>query len=157
MGNDFAKQLVHGTTIAFGGKAVLLRGPSGSGKSSLALRLMESPGNGLGPRLLLARLIADDQTLLEMKGGEIWASAPANIAGLLEVRGLGLLKVKAVSAKPLALVVDLVPSQKIERMPEPQEMILEILSHSLPYLKLDPTHDDSLAKLRVVINQLNQK
>ena len=157
MTNEITKQLVHGTTIAFGRKAVLLRGPPGSGKSSFALQLLESPGNGLGASLLNARLISDDQTWLEAKGGKLWASAPANIRGLLEVRGLGILKVKSVSAKPLALVVDLVPGQEIERIPSPQEVLIDILGHSLAYLKLDPRHGDSLAKLRIMFQQLSRK
>ncbi len=77
--------LVHATAVAIEGEAVLLRGPSGSGKSDLALRLIDGG----------AQLVADDQTLLRRAGGRVLASAPPAIAGLLEVRGVGVVRVEA--------------------------------------------------------------
>ena len=99
---------VHGTSVALDGEGVLLRGPSGCGKSDLALRLIDQG----------ARLVADDQTELTLEDGDISMTAPATIAGQIEVRGLGLLRVPSVAAAPLRMVVDLVPSAAVERMPE---------------------------------------
>src|SRR6185503_6471150 len=99
---------VHATCVALDGKAVLLRGPSGSGKSDLALRLIDGG----------ARLVADDRVDLEREGSRILASAPPAIAGVIEARGLGLLRVGCVGRTPLSLVVDLVPAESVERLPE---------------------------------------
>jgi serine kinase of HPr protein (carbohydrate metabolism regulator) len=103
-----AMTLVHGTCIALADSGVLLRGPPGSGKSDLALRLFD----------LGARLLADDQVCLSKRAGELWASAPPALAGLLEVRGIGLVRVEPAGETRLRLVVDLLPAERIERLPE---------------------------------------
>ncbi len=90
--------LVHATAIAIDGRAVLLRGASGSGKSDLALRLIDAG----------ARLVADDQSELWRRGEAIIVRAPATIAGLLEVRGIGIVRLDALPEAPLALIADLV-------------------------------------------------
>ncbi len=85
--------------MAIDGEAVLLRGPSGAGKSDLGLRLIDRG----------ARLVADDQTLLRRVGpGDRWC-APPPIAGLIEVRGIGIVTGRAADAAPLALIADLAP------------------------------------------------
>lgn len=89
------------------GHGVLLRGPSGSGKSDLALRLMSS-GH---------RLVADDRTDLVVREGTLFAAPPAAIAGLLEIRGIGVVAVDWVPEAPVDLVVDLVPPEQVDRMP----------------------------------------
>src|SRR3546814_17418763 len=71
---------VHATCIAIDGRGILLRGPSGSGKSDLALRLIDGG----------ALLVADDQVILTEADGELTASAPATTAGRMEVRGIGV-------------------------------------------------------------------
>lgn len=98
---------IHATTVAIGGRAVALRGASGAGKSDLALRLIDRG----------AVLVADDRTLVRSEGATAYASAPAVIAGQLEVRGLGIVAQPVAGATPLALVVDLGVE---ERMPEPR-------------------------------------
>ena len=100
--------MVHATAIAIEGAAVLLRGPPGAGKSDLALRLIDGG----------ARLVADDQAELRRADNQILVSAPAAIAGLIEVRGVGILRVDPVDEAPLALIVDLVPSAEVERLPD---------------------------------------
>ena len=90
--------LVHATAVAIDGRAVLLRGASGSGKSDLGLRLIDAGG----------RLVADDQSELRRQGRMIIVRAPATIAGLIEVRGVGLFRVDALSEAPVALIADLV-------------------------------------------------
>ena len=105
---------VHATCVALRqGKTwrgVLLRGPSGAGKSDLALRLIETGW----------RLVADDQTELGREGKRLIATAPARIAGMIEARGLGIVKVgrdQLVRRAAVALLVDLAQAQRIERLP----------------------------------------
>lgn len=131
--------LVHATTVEIAGRGVLIRGPSGSGKSDLALRLIDAG----------ARLVADDQTEVERRGDRLVAMAPAAIAGRIEVRGLGIVPLQAVAQTTLALVVDLVPAAKVERMPEARAV--EILGISLPVLQLDPFEASAPAKLRLAV------
>jgi serine kinase of HPr protein (carbohydrate metabolism regulator) len=133
---------VYGTAVALGGDGLLIRGPSGSGKSDLALRLIDAG----------ARLIADDVTELQRNGAELRLSAPATIAGRLEVRGLGLLSVPSVASAPLRLVVDLVPEQAIERLPEPRRCDFEGLA--VPLLALAPFAASAPAKLRLALRAL---
>lgn len=109
-----ARQLVHGTCVAFGRRAALLRGGSGSGKSDLALRFLALPAEGE----LEPKLVADDQVFVEARGdGELVASAPPSLAGKIEVRGLGILTVPYLTEAPLVLVVDLVAPEEMPRMP----------------------------------------
>lgn len=100
-------ELVHATTVAIGGRGVLISGPAGSGKSDLALRLIDRG----------AKLVADDQTLVQVSGGEAIASSPPTIAGRMEVRGLGILQLQAANGVPLVLCVELADS--VERLPTP--------------------------------------
>ncbi len=105
----------HATCVARRGRAALLRGPSGSGKSDLALRFLESYSD--------AWLIADDQVILSGEGSHVHASAPDVLKGLLEVRGLGIVS-RAVPAGaqlcPVALIVDLTPGRALPRIAEPR-------------------------------------
>ena len=86
--------LAHATTVLVDGTGVLLRGPSGSGKSDLALRLIDGG----------ARLVADDQTALAVENGVLVAHPPRSIAGRLEVRGLGIVTVPWAPSAPIGLV-----------------------------------------------------
>lgn len=107
-------ELVHATAIAFGARGVLLRGASGSGKSDLALRCIGLPCNfPPGP----ATLVADDQVLVEILPGGVFLSPPPTIAGLLEVRGVGVVQVPYAASARLELVVDLVTADQVDRMP----------------------------------------
>jgi len=133
---------VHGTSVALGGDGILLRGPSGSGKSDLALRLIDGG----------ARLVSDDQTELRVFGKELRMSAPPSIAGRLEVRGVGILRVPAVASAQLRLVVDLVPEGDIERLPEPR--LCEILGRAFRVLRLSSFEASAPAKLRAAVRAL---
>ena len=133
---------VHGTAIALGSKGILLRGPSGAGKSDFALRLIDQG----------ARLVADDQTELQRVGDDITMSAPATIAGQMEVRGLGIIAMPNLASAPLRLVVDLMPSEEIERMPMPREC--SYLGRALPLIALAPFEDSAPAKLRLALSTL---
>jgi len=88
---------LHASAVAVGGRGVLLLGPSGAGKSALALALI---GRG-------AALVADDRVTLTRAGEALLARAPAPLAGLIEARGIGLLRLPALPEAPLALAVDL--------------------------------------------------
>lgn len=130
---------VHGTSVALGGQGVLLRGPSGCGKSDLALRLIDQG----------AQLVADDQTELRRHDDAIAMTAPATIAGQIEIRGLGILPVPTVASAPLRLVVDLVSAADIERLPEPR--FCTLLDCSVPLLALAPFEASAAAKLRLAL------
>lgn len=97
---------LHATCVAIDGRAVLLLGPSGSGKSDLALRLIDRG----------AVLVSDDQTDLAATDGTVFASAPTTIAGLIEVRGLGIVALPFAARVPVALAVRL--GEPVVRMPE---------------------------------------
>jgi HPr kinase/phosphorylase len=129
--------LVHGTAVAIEGEAVLLRGPPGAGKSDLALRLIDGG----------ARLLADDQATLQRADNRILVRAPAAIAGLIEVRGVGILRVDPVDEAPLALIVDLVPSAAIERLPD--DRFEAVLGLAIPLIALAPFEASAAAKLRL--------
>ena len=133
--------LVHGTAVAIDGQAVLLRGPSGAGKSDLALRLIDGG----------ADLIADDQALLQRNGAQVMVRAPDIIAGMIEIRGVGIVRVDAV-AGALALIVDLLPSDEIERLPEPR--FETVLGVAVPLIALAPFEASAAAKLRLILRAL---
>lgn len=96
---------IHGTGLLLGTHGVLLRGPSGAGKSVLALSLLDRwEGRGLE-----ALLVADDRIDLSLEAGELIMRAPPNLAGLIELRGRGIVKRPYRSPVRLDLVIDLVP------------------------------------------------
>lgn len=128
---------VHATCVAVGGHGVLIRGKPGSGKSELALRLIDNPGYGTGEALWTGVLVADDQTHLAPVDGGFVASPPTAIAGLLELRGQGILALPHLSKVRLALVVDLMPGHDIARMPEEKDLVAEIKGVRLPRITLD--------------------
>lgn len=104
---------LHANCVAFDGQGILLRGPSGSGKSDLSLRLV-SRG---------AQLVSDDRTDISLKDGLLLASAPQTLAGLMEIRGMGIVAGMAhCRHAEIRVIVDLVEpgtNDIIERMPDP--------------------------------------
>ncbi|HEY1719665.1 MAG TPA: HPr kinase/phosphatase C-terminal domain-containing protein [Magnetospirillaceae bacterium] len=137
--SDTATQLIHASCIAINGVGVLLRGPSGTGKSDLALRLIDDG----------AVLVADDQVELARHDDGLVARPPEALAGLLEVRGQGIIRLHNLPDAPVQLVVDLVAPGQIERMPEPAT--IELLGCDLPLLLLDPFTASATAKLRLAV------
>lgn len=103
-----SRAIVHASAVAFGPEgAILIEGPSGSGKSWLAMMLIDQG----------ADLVADDRTVLMAQGGAIYARAPRPIAGLIEVRGMGLLRLAARRLARVRLVVDLSATADADRTP----------------------------------------
>ncbi|MCC8429631.1 HPr kinase/phosphatase C-terminal domain-containing protein [Reyranella aquatilis] len=144
------KTYVHATCVALQAsgrqwRGVLLRGPSGAGKSDLALRLIDAG----------AKLVADDQTALFRRGRSLIAAPPGTISGLMEVRGLGIVQVgrsRQRARVPVALLVDLVTPEKIERMPEPARE--DVLGVDLPVIALAPFEASASAKLRLALARI---
>jgi serine kinase of HPr protein (carbohydrate metabolism regulator) len=121
-----ARENVHATGIVLGKSGIIFRGPSGAGKSLLALYLIEQwESRGLG-----AKLVADDRLDLEAEKSGLVMHAPAQIAGLAELRGRGIVKRPHVEKAAVHLVVDLV--DRMERMVEEDELVTEVLGVALP-------------------------
>ena len=131
---DDAHETLHATAISLADRAALIRGPSGSGKSDLALRCLACAPNALIAES--ARLIADDQVIVTRNAGSLIASAPAPLIGKLEVRGIGIVAISTQHTATVVMCVDLVEAHMIERMPDPWPMT-SILGVSLPILHVD--------------------
>jgi len=130
---------LHASCVIWQGMGVLLRGPSGIGKSDLALRLIEGG----------AVLVADDRVLLEREGDRLLASPPEILAGLLEVRGLGIFKLPHREKAPISLLVELVPLAEMERLPE--TVAEQILGISVPLRRLCAFEPSAPAKVRLAM------
>lgn len=135
---------IHATCVAVDGRGVLLRGPSGSGKSDLALRLIDAGG----------RLVADDRVALTLEDGVVIARPPAILAGLIEARGFGPIPVPSVPSAPVLLVADLKPAETIERLPEPAECAY--LGIRLPLVTVAPFEASAPVKLRFALAALDR-
>lgn len=135
--------LIHGTGVLFDGKGVLIKGPSGSGKSDLALRLMT----------LGAQLIGDDYLeVTKNNNGRIVMAGPPNIAGLIEVRNVGILKGPYLATAEINLVLCLIaPEDKncLERMPERKLIRLE--GEAIPCLDFYAMAVSAPEKLRAAL------
>lgn len=105
--------VLHASCVAVDGRGLLILGPSGCGKSALALQMMACG----------ADLVADDQVVLFRRGELLWASAPPALQGLIEARGVGILRADMLAGAAVHLAVDL--GQPVSpRLPDPQTMIL---------------------------------
>ena len=135
--SDQQTETIHASCIALGERAILLTGPSGSGKSDLALRLLDRG----------ATLVSDDYTVLTANGGRLVASAPATIAGRIEVRGVGLVEIGNESGFPVALLVDLKATP--ERMPTGRSQT--IAGVSLPAIGIAPFEASAPIKVELAL------
>jgi hypothetical protein len=133
---------IHATCVAIGRDGVLLLGPSGSGKSDVALRLMDGG----------AVLVADDRTILFAEKGALHARAPAAIAGLIEIRGVGIVKMRARPRVKLALAVIL--GGEGPRLPRPR--FYRALSMKLPQIALDARFASTPARIRAALAAHNR-
>jgi HPr kinase/phosphorylase len=119
--------------VLVGADAILIRGPSGAGKSRLAFDLIAAPRG-----LLFARLVADDRVSLEAHCGRLIARPPAGLAGLLEVRGLGIRRLPFEEVAAVGRVIDLADPDGA-RMPESNQVVIEGIA--LPRLAVAPGQD----------------
>jgi HPr kinase/phosphorylase len=120
---------IHASAVLTGARAVLIRGPSGAGKSRLALGLIEASRTGA---LRFARLVGDDRVHVQAAGGRLLVRPAESLAGLIEVRGLGILRLPYEPGAVVGLVIDL--SANAERLPEAAERQVEIEGLNLPRL-----------------------
>ena len=133
---------IHATCIALPEGGVLLRGESGAGKSDLALRLIDGG----------ARLVADDRTDLVREGDRLIARAPTTIAGLIEARGVGILRLppaRLASEVTVVLIVDLVDAADVERLPDATRE--ELLGVPLQRVALPAFEASTPAKIRLAL------
>jgi len=145
-----AAELVHGTCVALGRSAALLRGPSGSGKSDLALRFLFLARRGPAA-LEPPTLIADDQVRVRREGAALLVEAPPTLRGKLEVRGLGIVDMKFASQAELVLVVDLVAAaSEVERMPD-TDASGRLLGVDVPAIRLWAAEPSAPIKLALAL------
>lgn len=130
-------RLVHGTCVEIEGVGVLIIGPPGAGKSDLALRLLDAD----------ARLVADDYLEVVASDGTLLATPPAAIAGLLEVRGLGIVKLPYLEQCHIDLCVELVEPGAVARLPEQSTVIYEGIE--IPRLALAAFEVSAVAKVKL--------
>ena len=134
-------ETIHASSVAVDGRAVLITGPSGSGKSDLALRLVDRGFT----------LVSDDQTVVRRDGDRLIASAPSQIAGKLEIRGIGILEMDTVSDVPVALLVEL--TSEIQRLPD-DSRDRPVLGVPLPLISIDATTASAPAKVALALDRL---
>lgn len=127
---------IHASCVAVGSHGILIRGASGSGKSTLCLQLIDGEGYGLGRKTLRARLVADDQVELFPRKGKLVARPPASLAGLIEIRGAGILATTYKKSVILKLVVDLLPPAGVARLPEQIDQQTELDGVKLAHIAI---------------------
>lgn len=130
----------HASAVAIGRRGVLLLGPSGAGKSDLALRLID----------IGASLVADDRVDVTPTGGALLLSPPDTLAGLLEVRGLGIVRLAYETKVSLSLIVDLVKPEDMERLPE--SISTNFMGLTVRRFGLDPFTASAPAKIRLALS-----
>lgn len=144
---------IHATTIALGGHAAVIRGPSGSGKSDLALRCLTFAPNALIEAQV--QLVADDYTELFDDDGTLSARCPQNIKNLLEVRGVGLVEIAARPQAQVALFVDLVDPKVVARLPDPDTSV-DVVGFSVPCIALNAFEASAPSKLLLALENLRR-
>jgi len=134
-------ETIHASTVAIDGRAVLISGPSGSGKSDLPLRLLDRGFT----------LVSDDQTVVRRDGDRLLASAPPQIAGKLEVRGIGIVEMESQSDVPVALLVEL--TSEIQRLPD-ESRERPVLGVPLPLVSVDAMTASAASKVALALDRL---
>ena len=143
-GPRLSAETVHASTVAAEGRAVLITGPSGSGKSDLALRLLDRGFT----------LVSDDQTVVRRDGDRLIATAPPTIAGKLEVRGIGIIDMDRVDDVPVALLVEL--TSEIQRLPDDSRE-RPILGVRLPLISIDAMTASAPSKVALGLDRMGLK
>ncbi len=136
---------LHATCVEWDETGILICGASGSGKSDLALRLIDAG----------AELVADDRTVVENRGGALVATCPDLIKGLIEVRGVGVVEQPFVPETNVLLKIDLRPAGEIERMPAPETELIENVSVSV--FNLNAFEFSAVAKVKTMVRIVGNK
>lgn len=134
---------IHASAVLVGARAVLIRGPAGSGKSRLVMAMIEASATGLLP---FARLVSDDRVLLEERGGRLLARPPEAIVGLVEVRSLGIRRLPYEPVAALGWVVDLAV-ERADRLPQDEDLTATLGSVTLPRIAVRPCADAAVVLL----------
>lgn len=132
---------IHASTVAIDGRAVLIMGPSGSGKSDLALRLLDRGFT----------LVSDDQTIVKRQGEQLIAVPPPQLAGQLEIRGIGIVELEHQSEVPVALIVEL--TSDIQRLPDDSRE-RPILGVPIPLVSIDAMTASAASKVALALDRL---
>ncbi len=135
-----SSETLHATTVAIGGRGVLIEGVSGAGKSDLALRLIDRG----------ATLVSDDYSYIQRRDGQIISSPPAAIAGKIEVRGIGIVDMPHAEEAPVALLVAL--GEPTARLPEPG-VARTFLGVEIPFLALDGREASAAIKVELALRR----
>ena len=143
-GDRLSAETVHASTVASEGRAVLITGPSGSGKSDLTLRLIDRGFT----------LVSDDQTIVKRDGERLVATPPPTIAGKLEIRGIGIMEMECVSDVPVALIVEL--TSEIQRIPDDSRE-RPILGVRLPLISIDAMNASAASKVALALDRMGLK
>jgi serine kinase of HPr protein (carbohydrate metabolism regulator) len=133
-----SSETLHASCVAIDGRAVLIEGLSGSGKSDLALRLIDRG----------ATLVSDDYTIVRRHGDALIASAPDTIAGLIEVRGVGLVPMPSLADAPVSLIVTI--SDDVGRLPADLEREV-IVGVSIPRYQIAPLEASAPVKVELIL------
>ena len=143
-GPRLSAETIHASTVSLDGRAVVITGPSGSGKSDLALRLLD---RGFS-------LVSDDQTIVRRDGDRLLASPPPQIAGKLEIRGIGIVEMEWASDVPVALLVEL--TSDIQRLPDDSRE-RPVLGARLPLVSIEAMTASAVSKVGLALDRMGLK
>lgn len=146
---------IHATCVEVMEHGILLLGEPGSGKSDLALRLID-PECG-SRQMCNGRLVADDRVILENVDGRLSATAPEKLRGRLEVRGVGVVSVPYATRVAVILVVHLNADKTVDRTPDFERQVVDISGVRLPYLDINPFEASAPAKIRAMVRALTSQ
>jgi serine kinase of HPr protein (carbohydrate metabolism regulator) len=139
-----SSETLHASSVAIEGRAVLISGISGSGKSDLTLRLIDRGFT----------LVSDDQTVVQKRGDRLFASAPATIRGKLEIRGMGIITMPVTADVPVALAVEL--TSDLQRLPDDSRERM-ICGLKVPLISIDALTASAPAKVALALDRFGLK